>query len=84
MAKKMNLMKFRQEIQGYAQITNRRPALRPSVLYLMALRERAAKVAAPRRRLAVVSDPDASARAPLPVKINHVRSGQSEYPFVIC
>jgi hypothetical protein len=83
MAMKMKLMKFRQEIHGYAQITNRRPAPRPVGLYLIALRERAAKVVTPRRRLSVVTDPQAGASAPLPIKINHVKSGQSDFPFVI-
>ncbi len=83
MAMKMKLMKLSQEIHGYAQITNRRPAPRPSVLYLMALRERAAKVVTPRRRLSVVTDPQAGASTPLPIKINHVKSSPSDLSVII-
>ena len=72
-----------QEVRGYAQVTNRRPAPRPSVLYLMQLRERAAQADLPRRRLAVVTDAKSADHTPLPIKINHVRAGEFSLPVVI-
>lgn len=83
MAMKMKLMKLKQEIHGYAQVTNRRPAPRPAVLYLMALRERTARAITPRRRLSVAADPQAGASTPLPIKINHVKSSPPDFPVVI-
>jgi hypothetical protein len=83
MANKAKLMKFLQEVRGYAQVTNRRPAPRPSVLYLMQLRGRNAQVATPRRRLIVVAEKQESANTPLPIKITHVKP-DSSLPVVIC
>jgi hypothetical protein len=85
MANKAKLMKFLQEVRGYAQITNRRPAPRPSVLYLMQLRGKNAQAAAPKRRLIVVThETNESANTPLPIKITHVKSEESPLPVVVC
>ena len=84
MANKAKLMKFLQEVRGYAQITNRRPAPRPSVLYLMQLRARNEQASAPRRRLIVVSETHENANTPLPIKITHLKSEDSSLPVVIC
>jgi len=59
-------MKFLQEVRGHAQITNRRPAPRPSVLYLMQLRARNEQATPPKRRLIVVSETPEHANTPLP------------------
>ena len=83
MANKVKLMKFLQEVRGYAQITNRRPAPRPSVLYLMQLRDRNAQATAPKRRLIVVSETQENANTPLPIKITHL-SPEDSLPVVIC
>jgi|PlaIllAssembly_1097288.scaffolds.fasta_scaffold428286_2 hypothetical protein len=84
MANKAKLMKFLQEVRGYAQITNRRPAPRPSVLYLMQLRTRNEQLNAPKRRLIVVSETRENADTPLPIKINHLKPEDSALPVVIC
>lgn len=84
MANKARLMKFLQEVRGYAQITNRRPAPRPSVLYLMQLRARNEQASPPKRRLIVVSETPEHANTPLPIKITHLKSEDSSLPVVIC
>lgn len=72
MATKVKLMKLIEEIRGYAQVTNRRPAPRPPVLYLMELREHASQVSAPKRKLDVISDSRENPNIPMPIKITHV------------
>jgi hypothetical protein len=84
MANKAKLMKFLQEVRGYAQVTNRRPAPRPSVLYLMQLRGQNAQSNVPRRKLIVVTEKHENTNTPLPIKINHVKSEDSSMPVVIC
>ena len=84
MANKAKLMKFLQEVRGYAQITNRRPAPRPSVLYLMQLRARNEQLNAPKRRLIVVSETRENTDTPLPIKIHHLKPEDSALPVVIC
>jgi hypothetical protein len=71
MATKMKLIKMLQEAKGFAQITNRRPAPRPPLLYLMELRSQNNQPHTPRRRLTIESE---AMRAPLPIKINHVKA----------
>jgi len=83
MATKVKLMKLLQEIRGLAQVTNRRPPPRPSVLYLMQLRESAAQDQTPKRRLTVSTDSKENVTTPLPVKINHVKSDETAFPTVI-
>jgi hypothetical protein len=84
MANKAKLMKFLQEVRGYAQITNRRPAPRPSVLYLMQLRGRNGQANVPKRKLVVVTETQENANTPLPIKINHVKSEDPSLPVVVC
>jgi hypothetical protein len=80
MATTMKLIKVLQEIKGIAQITNRRPAPRPPLLYLMALRSKAAPVVNSRRKLAVET---AVLQAPSHIKINHIKSDRPGQPSVI-
>lgn len=84
MANKAKLMKFLQEARGYAQVTNRRPAPRPSVLYLMQLRARTEQASPPKRRLIVVGETAENTNTPLPIKITHLNSEESSLPVVIC
>src|SRR6185436_5733901 len=72
MPTKVKLRKLIVEIRGYAQVTNRRPAPRPPVLYLMELREHTAQVSAPKRKLDVISDAQENPNIPMPIKITHV------------
>lgn len=85
MAKKILLMKLLQELRGYEQITNRRPAPRPPALYLMQLREKQAQANLPKRpqRRAIATDWQNGAEVPLPIRINHRQAGQYELPVVI-
>jgi hypothetical protein len=85
MANKVLLMKMLQEIRGYEQTTNRRPAPRPPAFYLMQLRERHPLVhlSAPPQRLAITADWQNGADVALPVRINHLAPGQCELPVVI-
>ena len=83
MATKMKILKLMQEIKGHAQITNRRPAPRAPLLYLMQLRaQQSLPQDAPRRRLTVTMEA-AEAVAPLAVKIVHVNPGESPLPVVV-
>lgn len=84
MANKAKLMRFLQEVRGHAQITNRRPAPRPSVLYLMQLRARNEQVNVPKRRLIVVSETSEHPETPMPIKINHVKVTDSSSAVVVC
>jgi len=73
MATKMKQLKLLQEIRGIAQITNRRPAPRPPLLYLMQLRTQESQTTTPRRRLPIES---AALAAPSPIKINHIKTAK--------
>lgn len=80
MATKMKLLKMLEEAKGLAQITNRKPAPRPPLLYLMQLREQAHQAQAPRRRLAIETE---ALHAPLPIKINHVKTDKPALPVLV-
>ena len=80
MATKMKLLKMLQEVKGLAQITNRRPAPRPPVIYLMQLRTQNAATQQPKRRLAIEKGTDTS-HVPLPIKINHIRPDDPGLPL---
>ena len=82
MAKKVILMKFLQEIRGYALVTNRRPAPRPPAIFLMQLRKHRAQ-ARPSNRPQPVAITAAWQNGPdvaLPVRINHLRPGNASFP----
>jgi hypothetical protein len=80
MATKMKLLKMLQEAKGLAQITNRKPAPRPPLLYLMQLRSQSNHAVTPRRRLTIETE---ALHAPLPIKINHVQTGKPALPVVV-
>jgi len=80
MATKMKLLKMLQESKGLAQITNRKPAPRPPLLYLMQLRSQNSQTNTPWRRLTVETE---VLRAPLPIKINHVQTDKPAVPVVV-
>ena len=80
MATKIKVLKMLQAVKGYAQISNRRPAPRPPLLYLMQLRSHPAPPDFPRHRLIVEADTKAFAKGPLPIKINHVKLDESGQP----
>jgi hypothetical protein len=80
MATKMKLIKMLQENKGLAQITNRRPAPRPPLLYLMQLRTQVAQAVTPRKRLTVEIE---AVHTPMMIKINHIKTDRSNMPVVI-
>ena len=80
MATKMKLLKMLQEAKGLAQITNRKPAPRPPLLYLMQLRSHSHQAVTPRRRLTIETE---GLCAPLPIKINHVKTDKPALPVVL-
>jgi hypothetical protein len=82
MATKMKLLKMLQEVKGLAQITNRRPAPRPPLLYLMQLRSQTVQPDLPKRRLAIEKGKD-TGLVPLPIKINHIRPDDPGLPVVV-
>ncbi len=84
MATKMKLLKLMQESKGHAQITNRRPAPRPPVLYLMQLRaQQPAPTEIPKRRLSVNTEAADTTNVSFTIKINHVNPGESPFPVVV-
>ena len=84
MATKMKLLKMMQEDKGLAQITNRRPAPRPPVLYLMQLREqKPVSPDIPKRRLVVSAESADPSTVSFTIRINHINMGDSPLPIVI-
>jgi len=80
----MKLLKMMQEDKGLAVITNRRPAPRPSVLYLMQLREQEpVSPEIPRRRLVITTESADPSAVSFSIRINHVNMGDSPLPIVI-
>lgn len=77
MAKKLKLMSLFQEVQGRAQVTNRRPAQPSAAIYLMQLRAQSGATALPRRRLVISVDLNTVQPGPHPVKINHLGNNAS-------
>jgi hypothetical protein len=70
MAAKLKLMKFMDEARALAEVTNRRPAPRPPMLYLLQLRSQMHQLTPPKRRLIISVDLNGGAETSLPVKIN--------------
>jgi hypothetical protein len=83
MANKMKMLTLLQEQLGYSQITNRRPAPRPSVLYLQKLRAQAGQPGVSRRRLVIAVDSQPASTKPLPIKINHVKPSTGATRLVV-
>jgi hypothetical protein len=74
MAKKLKLMALFQELEGRAQVTNRRPAAPAAGVYLMQLRAQNGTLSLPRRRFSIVLDLTKTQPLPQSVKITHVRA----------
>ena len=82
MPTKIKMLTLLQEKRGYAQITDRIPASRPGVLFLMKLRARTPQTAVSKRRFAITVDANGNATTPLPVKINHVNPATQTFSVV--
>ena len=74
MAKKFMLMRFLQEIQGYAEVTNRQPAPRSPAVFMMQLREQRTQPQQVSRRqpLAITTAWQNGPEVELPVRIHHL------------
>jgi len=72
MARKLKLMSLFQELNGRAQMSNRRPAQPATGIYLMQLRAQVSAIALPRRRLMISVELSKTQPLPHPVKIHHV------------
>ena len=72
MATKIKMLKFLQERTAFTELT-RRPAAKPSALYLIQLREHMLQTSIPKRRLIVRIDPKYNPSIPHPVQILHVK-----------
>lgn len=84
MAMKIKMLTLLQEKRGYDQVTNRLPAPRPGVLFLMKLRARPTQNSAPKRRLSIAVEMSSTASVPLPVKINHINPATSALRVFVC
>jgi hypothetical protein len=69
MAAKHKLMKFLQEARAQTEFTNRRPAPRSPLLYLIQMRSQANELVIPKRRLVVPIDLSGNSETEKPVKI---------------
>jgi hypothetical protein len=73
MAAKMKMLKFVQEIRGFAEVTNRRPPPRRPGLLLTQIRVNGMQESLRRRKLNVAFDKPPQPDMPHHVKINHVK-----------
>jgi len=78
MATKVKLMKFLQEMRGFAEITRRHPSPKTSVLYMMQLRSHVAETSQSKRKLTITVELKETHELPLPVKITHVKPASPE------
>lgn len=73
MAAKILMMKLLQELQGFAEITQRRPQSRSPGLFMMQLRSHSSHTTLPNARRNIVIHLPEALTAPAPVKITHLR-----------
>ncbi len=73
MAAKIKMLTLVQEIRGFAQIANRRPAPRHPGLFLAQLRSQGMSHPLRKRKLNISIDQPDQSSIPLQVKINHVK-----------
>jgi hypothetical protein len=73
MAAKVKMLKLLQEIQGFAEISNRRPPPRRPGLVLTQIRAQLMHESLRRRKLSVTFDKPPQPNMPHHVKINHVK-----------
>lgn len=71
MATKIKLLKLLQEMHAFSEMQRRRPARKPSSLFLAQLRSHLAETSKPKRRLIVSIDLKDTVDLPHPVRINH-------------
>ena len=80
MATKVKLMKFLQELRGFAEIRRPQFASKPAPLFLMQLRSHVTQSNRARRRYVIRIDLKDNPDIPHPVKINYVQPKESDSP----
>jgi hypothetical protein len=78
MATKVKMMKFLQEVRGFAEMGRLAPPPKPAALFLMQLRAHVRETSTSRRRLVISIDLKDNPDIPDPVKITHVTPARSE------
>jgi len=78
MAAKVQIMKLLQEMRGFADITQRRPAPRQPGLILIQLRSQFGPGSHPRRKMTIAVDMQDPPDIPHPVKITHIQTGAEQ------
>jgi hypothetical protein len=73
-------MKLLQEMRGFADITQRRPAPRQPGFILVQLRTKFGPTSQPRRKLTISVDMQDPPDIPHPVKIKYLPSGSESLP----
>ena len=76
MAAKLKMLKLLQELQGFAEVTNRRPPPRSIGLALMQLRSHMTATRLPPRRHIITIDVTEPAETPHSVRITHLAASQ--------
>ena len=76
MATRMNMMKLLQEIRGMAQVTNRRPLTRTSLVLALQIRPPALRNAKTRQRRTIRISMQDPLDIPHPVKIKHLTGSE--------
>jgi hypothetical protein len=76
MAAKLKMLKLLQEMQGFADVTNRRPPPRSMGLALMQLRSHAVPTRLPPRRRTITIAVKELAETAHPVRITHLAASQ--------
>ena len=78
MAAKAKMMKLLQEMQGFAEISNRRPQPRSPGLFLMQLRSHTGHTVLPRRKQSILINVQDLSEIPHPVKITHLSENPAQ------
>ena len=76
MAAKVMMLKFLQELHGFAEVTDRRPPPRSIGLTLMQLRSHLGPTRVPPRRRTITIEVEDLAETPHPVRIIHLAASQ--------
>ena len=74
MAEKIKMLKLLQEMNGFSELTNRRPQSRPLGLFLLEMRSHTTQTATQIRKRSIAVEGSVPAEIPHPVKITHLRA----------
>ena len=74
MAEKIKMLKLLQELNGFSELTNRRPQARSLGLFLLEMRSHMTHTAPHNRKRNITVESSGLTDIPHPVKITHLRS----------